>query len=128
MTLNNINSISVCFFLGAKRRSNPFLPLRGEMDCFASLAMTSKRTFTASPRNAPEPPPVGQIINPRRENSRMRQTRGAFALWTRTCCNVQTRLAQRSYPDDYYRFPGSCLRGEHSEATLAQCAELARSR
>jgi hypothetical protein len=31
------------------------LPLRGEMDCFASLAMTSKRTFAASPRNAPEP-------------------------------------------------------------------------
>jgi len=30
------------------------LPLRGEMDCFASLAMTSKRTFTPSPRNAPE--------------------------------------------------------------------------
>ena len=25
------------------------------MDCFASLAMTSKRTFAASPRNAPEP-------------------------------------------------------------------------
>src|SRR5713226_6727051 len=36
-------------------------------------------------------------------------TRGAFALWTRTCCNVQTRLAQRSCPDDYYRFPGPCL-------------------
>src|SRR5712675_2223801 len=24
MTLNNINSLSVCFFLGAKKRSNPF--------------------------------------------------------------------------------------------------------
>src|SRR3981189_2698661 len=30
------------------------LPLRGEMDCFASLAMTPKHTFTPSPRNAPE--------------------------------------------------------------------------
>src|SRR6195256_4344033 len=26
----------------------------GEMDCFASLAMTPKHTFTPSPRNAPE--------------------------------------------------------------------------
>src|ERR1700704_1528351 len=43
----------------------------------AELAMTSKRTFTASPRNAPEPPPVGQIINPRRENSRMHRQRAA---------------------------------------------------
>src|SRR5882762_8000621 len=25
------------------------------MDCFASLAMTAKRTFATSPRNAPEP-------------------------------------------------------------------------
>jgi hypothetical protein len=31
------------------------LPLRGEMDCFASLAMTPKHTFTPSPRDAPEP-------------------------------------------------------------------------
>src|SRR5712672_1780495 len=30
------------------------LPLRGEMDCFASLATTSKRTFATSPRDAPE--------------------------------------------------------------------------
>ena len=34
---------------------------------------------------------------------------GRFALWTRTCCNVQTRPARRSCPDDDYRFPGSCL-------------------
>jgi enamine deaminase RidA (YjgF/YER057c/UK114 family) len=25
-------------------------------------------------------------------------TRGVFAIWTRTCCNVQTRLAQRKLP------------------------------
>ena len=30
-------------------------------------------------------------------------------------------------PDDHHRFPGPCVRGEHTEATLAQCAELARS-
>src|SRR6266581_3643225 len=43
------------------KRSNPFflyatrwIALRGEMDCFASLAMTSKHTFTPSRRDAPE--------------------------------------------------------------------------
>ena len=30
------------------------------MDCFAALAMTAKRTFAASPRNAPEP--LAQLI------------------------------------------------------------------
>src|SRR5712671_6364263 len=41
MTLNNINSLSVCFFLGAKRRSNPlFFLYVPTMDCFAALAMT----------------------------------------------------------------------------------------
>src|SRR5258706_7430815 len=30
--------------------------------------------------------------------TRSRMNRGAFALWTATRCNVQTRLAQRSYP------------------------------
>jgi hypothetical protein len=33
----------------------------------------------------------------------------ACALWTRTCCDNQTRVAQRSFPDDYHRFPGPRL-------------------
>jgi hypothetical protein len=37
-------------------------------------------------------------------------------------------LASEELPNDDYRFPSPRLRGEHSEATLAQCAELARSR
>ena len=35
--------------------------------------------------------------------------RGAFALWTRTCCVVQNLPAQGSNPDDDYRFPSPCL-------------------
>src|ERR1700704_710403 len=31
------------------------VPRKERMDCFASLAMTSKHTFAASPRHAPEP-------------------------------------------------------------------------
>src|SRR6266850_6209199 len=38
----------------ASAAKQSILPLRGEMDCFASLAMTPKHTFTPSPRNAPE--------------------------------------------------------------------------
>src|ERR1700704_1469688 len=30
------------------------LPRKERMDCFAALAMTSKHSFTTSPRNAPE--------------------------------------------------------------------------
>jgi hypothetical protein len=30
-------------------------PRKERMDCFAALAMTSKHTFTPSPRDAPEP-------------------------------------------------------------------------
>ena len=33
----------------------------------------------------------------------------AAHLWTRTCCDSQTRMAQRSFPDDNHRFPGPCL-------------------
>ncbi|HMH95718.1 MAG TPA: hypothetical protein VK577_03945, partial [Bradyrhizobium sp.] len=39
----------------ASAAKQSILPLRGEMDCFAALAMTTKHTFTTSPRNAPEP-------------------------------------------------------------------------
>jgi hypothetical protein len=49
--------MAVCPSLrGAKRRSNPFLP-RGEMDCFASLAMTApifKHASASSRRYASE--------------------------------------------------------------------------
>src|SRR5260370_770018 len=42
----------------ASEAKQSILPLRGEMDCFASLAMTarrnSKHTFATSPRHAPE--------------------------------------------------------------------------
>src|SRR6266699_4854572 len=38
----------------ASEAKQSILPLRGEMDCFASLAMTSKRAFAPSRRNAPE--------------------------------------------------------------------------
>ena len=38
----------------ASAAKQSILPLRGEMDCFAALAMTSKHTFAPSPRNAPE--------------------------------------------------------------------------
>jgi hypothetical protein len=30
-------------------------------------------------------------------------------IWTRTCCDNETRVAQRSFPDDHHRFPGPCL-------------------
>jgi len=36
-------------------------------------------------------------------------THEAWALWTRTCCDNQTRVAQRSFPHDDHRFPGPCL-------------------
>jgi len=45
--LNNINSLSVCFFLGAKRRSNP--PFFAAVDCFAALAMTVLPSFFCPP-------------------------------------------------------------------------------
>src|SRR6266704_5610807 len=38
----------------ASAAKQSILPLRGEMDCFAALAMTTKHTFTPSPRNVPE--------------------------------------------------------------------------
>src|SRR5712675_1934873 len=38
----------------ASEAKQSILPLRGEVDCFAALAMTSRHTFTTSPRNAPE--------------------------------------------------------------------------
>src|SRR5712675_1090959 len=38
----------------ASEAKQSILPLRGEMDCFAALAMTSRHTFTTSPRHAPE--------------------------------------------------------------------------
>src|SRR5262245_26275350 len=41
---------------------------------------------------------------------------------------IKIAPAQRSFPDDDYRFPGPCLRGEHAEATLAQHSELAPAR
>jgi len=44
--------------------------------------MASRHNFTPSPRNAPEPPPVGQIINPRAKFQDAPATRDAFALWT----------------------------------------------
>src|SRR6195256_2100297 len=37
----------------ASEAKQSILPLRGEMDCFAALAMTSKRAFTPSRREAP---------------------------------------------------------------------------
>src|SRR4030088_2538588 len=46
--------LNVLFLFRSEATKQSILPLRGEMDCFASLAMTSKRTFTPSPRNAPE--------------------------------------------------------------------------
>src|SRR3974390_275539 len=49
----------------------------------------------------------------------------AWALWTWTRCDRQAHVAQRSLPNDDHRFTGPCLRGEHGEATVAQCAELA---
>ena len=39
----------------ASAAKQSILPRKERMDCFASLAMTSKHTFTLSPRNAPEP-------------------------------------------------------------------------
>ena len=39
----------------ASEAKQSILPLRGEMDCFAALAMTSKHTFATSRRDAPEP-------------------------------------------------------------------------
>jgi hypothetical protein len=36
-----------------------------------------------------------------------------------------TLTTLHGFHDADYRFPGPRLRGEHSEATLAQCAELA---
>jgi hypothetical protein len=43
--------------IASEATKQSILPLRGEMDCFASLAMTrnSKHDFTTSPRHAPEP-------------------------------------------------------------------------
>jgi hypothetical protein len=47
-----------CRAVIASEAKQSILPLRGEMDCFASLAMTarrnSKHAFATSPRNAPE--------------------------------------------------------------------------
>jgi hypothetical protein len=55
------------------------------------------------------------LLTTRQRVARLRRAMGTgnaavpFALWTRNCCNVQTRMAQRSCPDDDYRFPGPCL-------------------
>jgi hypothetical protein len=45
--------------------------------------------------------------------------RGVLAIWTRTRCIVQNRRQNSGGDDGDYRFPGSCLRGEQSEAALA---------
>jgi hypothetical protein len=43
-------------FVIASEAKQSILPLRGEMDCFASLTMTvHKYASTLSPRHAPEP-------------------------------------------------------------------------
>jgi hypothetical protein len=37
----------------ASAAKQSILPRKGRMDCFAALAMTARRAFTTSPRNAP---------------------------------------------------------------------------
>jgi hypothetical protein len=54
----------------------------------------------------------GQVAPPILRGGRDRRRRQrccAFALWTRTFGNVQTRLTRRNCRDDHYRFPGPCL-------------------
>ena len=50
-------NVKLCLHVIARGNATKqsILPLRGEMDCFASLAMTPKRTLATSPRHAPEP-------------------------------------------------------------------------
>src|SRR6516165_5310825 len=59
-------------------------------------------------------------------------TRGRDCRATQPFLTITAVIAKLAYrgasPDDDHRFPGACLRGEHSEATLAQRAELARPR
>jgi hypothetical protein len=54
------------------------------------------------PRSPELSPPSGAALMA----TGTRNTRPGPALWTRTCCNSQTRVAQRSFPDDDHRFPG----------------------
>ena len=46
---------NACLGVIASAAKQSILSYCGAMDCFASLATTSKRTFTTSPRDAPEP-------------------------------------------------------------------------
>src|SRR6267154_6276519 len=53
MTGSAKRSIARAVIASAAKQS--ISPRKERMDCFASLAMTSKHTFASSPRNAPEP-------------------------------------------------------------------------
>ena len=55
-------------------------------------------------------------------------TRGCDCRATQPFLTITAVIAKLAYrgasPDDDHRFPGACLRGERSEATLAQRAKV----
>jgi hypothetical protein len=75
---------------GAKRRSNPFFSFRGEMDCFASLAMTAKRTFAIPRRDCARV----EIFRPNKKRAQgmpgARCTRGLV-------CKMHKEMRTRAY-------------------------------
>src|SRR3981081_1927467 len=50
----------------ASEAKQSILPRKARMDCFAALAKTTKRTFAASPRDAPDDRPREAIHRPGR--------------------------------------------------------------
>src|SRR6266850_7069805 len=87
------------------KRSNPFFLYAAKMDCFASLAMTSKHTFAISRRDAPEVLCLSLALRGRGERRMPVAPAASCALCigrTHTSNNEYTGITRRSRTQWFY--------------------------